>query len=166
MSAPIDFKQVLQLLKDSGARFITIGGVAAGCYGSTIPTHDVDICYARDDMSFAALSKLLMKLHAYPRGAPKGLPFKLDVRTLKAGLNFTFDTDLGPIDILGELEGLGDYDAVLKNSITAEIFGVAVPVISLPELIQAKTIANRPKDLAVVEELKLILAANQRAKGV
>ena len=43
----------------------------------------------------------------YLRGAPPGLPFRWDDRTLKAGLNFTLTTTLGDLDLLGEVAGGG-----------------------------------------------------------
>jgi len=49
------------------------------------------------------------------RGTPPDLPFLWDARTLRAGLNFTLDTDLGPIDLLGEVSGIGQYEAALAN---------------------------------------------------
>lgn len=45
-----------------------------------------------------------------PRGAPSGLPFEWSVTTLRRGLNFTLATDLGPIDLFGEVAGGGTYE--------------------------------------------------------
>ena len=35
--------------------------------------------------------------------------------TLKAGLNFTLTTEGGALDLMGEVAGLGDYEAVNKT---------------------------------------------------
>ena len=48
----------------------------------------------------------LAPVHPTLRGAPRGLPFRRDPPTVAAGLNFTLDTDLGALDILGEVQGL------------------------------------------------------------
>ncbi len=45
----------------------------------------------------------LAPLRPYLRGAPPGLRFAWDERTVANGLNFTLDTTPGPIDILGEI---------------------------------------------------------------
>jgi hypothetical protein len=37
------------------------------------------------------------------RGAPPGLPFQWDERTIKAGLNFTLTSTVGDLDLLGEV---------------------------------------------------------------
>lgn len=43
------------------------------------------------------LAKALEPFSPYLRGAPPGLPFRLDAETLERGLNFTLTTELGDI---------------------------------------------------------------------
>jgi len=43
--------------------------------------------------------------------------------TIKNGLNFTLDTDFGPLDLLGEATGGGAYAALLPASVTLDLFG-------------------------------------------
>jgi hypothetical protein len=47
---------------------------------------------------------------------PSGLPFRFDEETLRGGLNFTLTTNVGDIDLLGEVAGVGDYAAALAAS--------------------------------------------------
>ncbi len=42
--------------------------------------------------------------------------FRLDVPTLQAGLNFTLTTDLGELDLLGEVAGGGSCGDLLADS--------------------------------------------------
>jgi hypothetical protein len=93
------------------------------------------------------------------RNAPEGLPFVLDHETLKRGLNFTFTTDIGDLDLLGEVRGLGQYDDVLAGSLTVELFGYRFAVIDIGKLIVAKRSAGRQKDLLVLPELEAIQEA-------
>jgi hypothetical protein len=65
----------------------------------------------------------LTPFHPYLRGAPPGLPFQLDLRRLKMGLNFTLATDLGGIDILGEVLGGGCYEDLLPFSVIRSAYG-------------------------------------------
>jgi hypothetical protein len=91
------------------------------------------------------------------RGAPPGLPFRFDPPTIQAGLNFTLTTDLGDLDVLGEVSGIGFYDKVLAMSEEKEVYGLMVRVLSLDGLIAAKKAAGRTKDklhLLELEELK------------
>ena len=73
-------------------------------------TDDLDICYDRRPDNFEALARALNELHATLRGAPAGLPFIPDARTLRAGDSFTFDTDAGSFDILGTPKPFSGYD--------------------------------------------------------
>ena len=53
------------------------------------------------DANLERLASVLTAIGASLRGAPAGLPFRLDARTLRNGDSFTFDTAHGPFDILG-----------------------------------------------------------------
>jgi len=147
----------LELFADFGVECIVIGGVAAGVRGSSQATFDVDICYARDKPNLTRLVQALSSVNATLRGAPDNLPFILDAETIGHGLNFTFDTDIGKIDILGEVQGVGWYSDCLQNSDEIEIFGRRFRVLSLEKLIAAKRFAGRTKDLLVLPELEALL---------
>jgi hypothetical protein len=98
----------------------------------------------------------------YLRGAPAGLPFQFDVDTLKRGLNFTFTTTIGPIDLLGELAGVGPYENVRAHSNQANMFGGLYLFIDLETLIVSKKAAGRPKDLETIAELEAIKEERRR----
>ena len=101
-------------------------------------------------------------MNATLRGAAKDLHFLLDPETLLRGLNFTFDTDIGKINILGEVQGVGGYRECLAHLSSVELFGIQCQVISLKGLIAAKRAAGRPKDLAALPELEAILEHQTR----
>jgi hypothetical protein len=136
---------------------VIIGGVAASAYGSSHETSDVDVCYARDPDNLIRLASALLSVQATLRGAPRDVPFLLDAETLRRGLNFTFDTDVGPLDLLGEVRGVGAYAECLEGSIETPLFGHTFKVLSLEKLILSKRTAGRVKDLLVVPELEAIL---------
>jgi hypothetical protein len=96
-------------------------------------------------------------VHVTLRGAPRDLPFHLDPPTVLSDLNFTLDTDLGAIDILGEMAPFGLYAEVAKQSEAIELFGRPVDVICLEALIQGKRAAGRTKDRLIVPELETLL---------
>jgi hypothetical protein len=87
---------------------------------------------------------------------PPDLPFRLDLPTLRAGLNFTLTTDLADLDLLGEVLGLGGYAAVAAASEEIEMSGLRYSVITLEGLIRAKRAAGRPKDLRALYELEAL----------
>jgi hypothetical protein len=98
-----DYQKALQTLRDGQVRFIVIGGVAATAHGSTQLTNDLDVVYARGTDDIAHLAAALASHNPYLRGVPPGLPFKFDAPTIKRGLNFTLDTDFGPLDLRGAM---------------------------------------------------------------
>ena len=95
----IDFRRLLAALIEEKVEFVIVGGVAATLHGSARLTSDLDIVYGRSREDTRRLVAALAPLKPYLRGAPKGLPFHLDVETVRAGLNFTLTTDAGPLDV-------------------------------------------------------------------
>jgi hypothetical protein len=140
-------QELLTLLADAGVRFSIVGGVALIARGVQRATEDLDIAYARDRENLKRLAGTLAPLHPRLRGVPAELPFVLDEATLRGGLNFTLETDLGPLDLLGEVAGLGSYEHVDAASDELEIAGVRLLVLTLDGLERAKRAAGRPKDL-------------------
>jgi len=147
----------LKLFADFGVNCVVVGGVAAGAHGSSQATSNVNICYARDKANLTRLVQALRSVNATLRGAPNNLPFILDEATIGRGLNLTFDTDIGKIDILGEVQGVGWYSDCLEDSDDIEILGHPFRVLSLEKLIAAKRFAGRTKDLLVLPELEALL---------
>jgi len=103
--------------------------------------------------------------HPRLRGAPENVPFRFDAETVKRGLNFALATDLGDLDLLGEITGIGSYDAVLQTSEWREIAGKRYLVLSLAGLIQAKRAAGRKKDLNALPELEALRDLKERMGG-
>jgi predicted nucleotidyltransferase len=151
-----DFERILASLRSADVAFVIVGGVAATVHGSARLTSDVDVVYERSRPNIERLVTALKPLNPYLRGAPAGLPFKFDVETVRRGLNFTLTTDAGPMDVLGEITGVGDYRAVLAVSEQLTLYGAPYQCINLDALIVSKRAAGRPKDLEAVAELELI----------
>lgn len=151
------FSELLKLLTEGNVEFVIIGGLAAVVHGSVQSTQDVDVVYSRTPGNIQRLAAALGPVNAYLRGAPPGLPFRADAPTFTAGLNFTLTTDLGWLDLLGEVAGGGRYEALTSHSVEVEVFGVRCRAIDLPTLIATKLAAGRPKDIQAVAELRALL---------
>jgi hypothetical protein len=104
-----NFEAVLTALAKANVTFVVVGGYAAMLLGSALVTQDLDICYERTPENMERLVSALRPYHPRLRGAPESLPFLFDVQTLSNGMNFTLATDLGDIDLLGHLSGLGEF---------------------------------------------------------
>jgi len=159
------FGQILETLSRGEVRFIVIGGLAAMAHGNARSTYDVDVVYARDAENIRRLAAVLVPYRPYLRGAPPGLPFTFDEKTIRMGLNFTLVTSLGDLDLLGEVAGAGDYHALLPHSAEVILFGVSCKCASLERLIQMKRAAGRPKDMLVLAELVALLEEKRAGEG-
>jgi hypothetical protein len=160
-----DFERSLTVLLDGGVELVVIGGVAMWLQGSAYLTGDLDICYGRSRENIQRLVAALSPFGPRLRGAPSDLPFHLDVPTVVRGLNFTLTTELGDIDLLGEVAGIGTYPEVLGMSTALEILGRMCPVLSLDGLIKAKRTAGRQRDLLVLPELEALREMEAHLRG-
>ncbi len=159
-----DVEKLLKALHEEGVKFVVIGGAAAVLQGSAYVTADFDLCYSRAKENLERLAKALAPFHPSLRGAPKNLPFQLDTASLRSGLNFTLSTDLGDLDILGEVTGLGGYNEALAFSEEVEIFGMRCKVLTLEGLIKTKRAVGRAKDLRLLPELEALLEIRKSQK--
>jgi hypothetical protein len=87
----------------------------------------------------------------------------VDPAAVRTGLKFTLSTDLGPLDLLGEVSPFGGFDSLKTHAITMDLVGHRVLVLSLPALIRSKRAAGRPKDLLVVPELEALLEMSKKS---
>lgn len=157
-----DFPKLLKVLNEHDVEYVLIGGVAAFTHGSARLTLDVDIVYRRTRDNVQRLVDALKPHAPYLRGAPPGLPFDWSAETILRGLNFTLTTNLGSIDILGEVAGGGDFEALVTHSQRAEAYGVPCLCVDLETLIRLKRAAGRPKDFEAIAELEALLEEREK----
>jgi hypothetical protein len=74
--------------------------------------------------------------------------------------NLYLQTDLGALDLLGSITGVGEFDEVRSSAVDVQLFGRTVKVLALEPLIRAKEAVGRHKDLLVATELRAIAAKN------
>ncbi len=144
---------ILRVLSAHRVKHVVIGGVAARILGSPTLTRDLDICYDRAPTNLRRLASALIELGATLRGAPAGLPFRLDARTLARGDAFTFSTGLGPLDVMGEPAGTAGYEELARTAVRSGIGGVTVLSASIDDLVRMKRAAGRTKDRIELEVL-------------
>ena len=117
--------------------FVIIGGWSAALHGSVSGlTNLLELCYSRGSENLRLLAAALAPFHPRPRDFPAELPFVWDEATLRNGTIFTLVTDLGVIDLMAEVTGLGDFDQVRACSILVQAFDREVWTLDLPSLIE------------------------------
>ena len=147
---------LLGALTEHGVDFVVVGGLAAMVHGSSYPSYDLDITYARDQANLERLAEVLRELRATLRGAPADSPFQVDAESLRAGAHFTFTTPFGSLDLLDRPDGSPAYERLRAAAVRTEIEGRSVLVASVDHMIAMKEATGRPHDKTVAHELRAI----------
>lgn len=156
MSERKTLKDLLCLLADSGIPFVVVGGYAARMHGSSLLTEDIDLCAVLTQNTVEKLRELLEPFHPVHRMTPKKLPFSKFPEDISNIKNLYISTDLGQIDLLSTVGGVGDFERLSRNAVEVTIFGRKCRVISLDDLIAAKNFVGRPHDIETVKQLEWI----------
>jgi len=163
---PLHAHPLLSALVRHGVDFVLVGGMAGIALGSSYPTYDLDVAYARDEGNLERLARTLQELRVSLRvkGEAADLPFLADARSLANGANFTFMTEFGMFDVLGDLAGVRSYEDLRGDATMQEVEGHQIRVASIDHLIAMKRAANRPKDKLMLLEY-IDLADERRARN-
>jgi predicted nucleotidyltransferase len=150
----IKIESAIETLVKNNVEFVIVGGIAITAHGSAYITKDLDFCYSRNKENLKKIVSALAPFKPRPRGFPENLPYIFDETTLQNATNFTFETELGDIDLLGEVAGIGTFNEVKELSKLMDLYDYKVKVLSIEGLILTKRAAGRPKDLLVLPELE------------
>jgi len=157
----VNLLSAVQTLVDAGVEFVIVGGWSAILHGSSYPTLDLDLCYSREPENVKRLTAALRPFHPRLRDLPPELPFVWDEATIRNSTILTLSTSIGPIDLLAEVTGLGDFGAVKDGAVLVDAFERQVWTLDLPSLIRAKKASGRDKDLRALPEVETLLEASQ-----
>jgi hypothetical protein len=156
-----NFENLLTRLIEHQVEFVLVGGFAATAHGSTLLTQDVDICTRFSAENLMRLQAALADLHPVHRVTPQRLPLQLTPQTCGDLKNLYLDTDLGQLDCLGAIQGVGGFEQVNEQSIEVRLPAGVCRVLSLDALIRSKEAMGRPRDK---ESLLQLRAIRQRRK--
>ena len=148
--------QILKRLHDHSVEFIVVGGMAAIMHGGTVVTRDVDVVAPLHLRNLEAIVAALWGLNPRFRFALKVIPLHELAKDLVGFKNLNLNTDLGVIDILGELPGVGPYESFAERAIDFDAGEFHLRLLDIDTLIAAKSVAGRPKDHAAIMELQAI----------
>ena len=149
---------LLQILSTAKIDFVVAGGFAGVLHGSTLVTRDLDLCTVLTSENIERLREVLKDFHPKHRMTPQKLSFE-NIPPRGQSLNHLYlETDLGVVDFLSSITGLGDFEYVRSNADEIVLNGNKVLVMSLDNLIRAKEAMNREKDRLAVKELRAIQA--------
>ncbi len=153
--------QLLERLVRAEVECVLIGGFAAIAHGSSLQTRDVDVCIRLSEENLLRIQQAFGDLHPVHRARPD-LPLDLTPELCARLKNLYLKTDLGIVDCLGEVMGVGGYDEALRHSVPLEFPFGTCRLLDLDTLIKTKEALGRPHDLLTVEHLK---AVRSRVRG-
>ncbi len=156
-ATPFQPEAIIAALNAHQVNYLVIGGMAALLHRAPMPpTKDIDITPAADGDNLARLATALRSLDASlrVRGFTDGVAIDIDRATFGPMTTMTFFTRHGPFDVSVRPDGTNGYDDLVKSAVRVEFHGHPVPVASLDDIIRSKDAAGRPKDRAVLDDLK------------
>ena len=153
---PQNDQALLMRLKDSGLEFVVIGGLCAVYHGVPVATFDLDICCPFGEENIRKIEAAVQDLNPVHRLTANKLPLAETRSSFKDLKNIYLQTDLGKLDCLGEVAGLGNFEQVLRQSILHTMSFGHFRMLKLDALITAKTAAGRQKDLDAVRLLQAV----------
>jgi hypothetical protein len=157
----VNLVQLIPRLCDAEIDFVIVGGFAAMLHGSSLVTRDIDVCAVLTGDSVGRLREALRDLRPVHRITSPRQSF-MDHADLDGTLkNLYLETELGPVDILSSIPGVGDFARVRAHASEISLAGRRCHIISLADLIKAKESLGRDKDLLAVRELRAIAAKQQ-----
>ena len=161
------FLKLIERLTKGGVRFVLIGGFAGVVHGCTYVTQDIDICCDFSADNLLALQKALKGLHPVLRMTPQRLKLKLTTESCAKLKNLYLDTDIGQLDCLSFIKGLGNYEDVETLSEIRDIGdGLRIHVLTIDSLIKARKAMNRPRDKEAVLQLEAIKKMRKKSKKI
>jgi len=157
-------KALLARLHQQGVEFVLIGGVCGVMHGSGLLTVDLDVCCRFNPPNLRRLESALCDLHPWHRLTPNRLPFVLTDDLCVSLKNLHLQTDLGKLDCLGEVVGVGSYDDALAHSVEFRMSFGPIRMFDLETLIVSKEATGREKDRYALPVLRA-LAEKQTRKS-
>jgi predicted nucleotidyltransferase len=148
-----DYKEMLQCLLEEKVSFLLVGAYAVAVYGYPRATKDIDIFVRAAPENASSLMRALARF-----GAPLSDVSESDFSS--EGIVFQIGSSPRRIDILTRISGV-DFERAYANRQTVSVEGMAVPVISLDDLIANKRATGRAQDLADVEKLQSVSSAKE-----
>lgn len=142
-----EFREFIDCLNKSDARYILVGGFAVIIHGYSRTTGDMDIWVDRDKENY---KKIALAFNEF------GMPvFDMTEQNFLEHPHwdvFTFGNPPTAIDLMVKVKGL-DFKECFDKSIIIEDDGLKIRVLHKNDLLAAKSATSRPKDLDDLDNL-------------
>ena len=157
LTIPKDFSEFIELLNANEVDYLVIGGYAVNAHGYNRYTRDIDFWIWMSPNNLTALTKSLNEF-----GFASLRLSEEDFKDPKAVVQLGYEPHR--IDLLVDVDGL-DFRECFTNRATENVDGVDIHFIGKQDLIRAKDIAARPKDIADAHTLRTMDELKEGKKG-
>ncbi len=150
---------VFELLNDAQVRYVVAGGVATVLHGYARLTADIDLMVDLDPEELRKSIDALAKYGMIPRlpvdpydfAEPNIRRHWIEEKNMRVFSLWKPDEPLLSVDLF--VEHPIEFDLIWSRSELIALGSVSVRVVSIPDLIALKRLANRPQDLTDIEKL-------------
>jgi hypothetical protein len=133
--------------------FVLVGGFAAVAHGAALVTRAVDMYCRFTETNLMRIQRALSDLCPVHRQRPD-IPLDLTPELCASLKSLYLKSDMGRVDCLGEILGVGDFDAVTRQSVPVELPVGTCHVLGLEALIRAKEAMGRDHDKITVKPVR------------
>lgn len=148
-----DFQSILAALVTGEVDFVLVGALSAVLQGAPLTTFDVDIVHDRSPENVSRLLATLKVLDARYRQRPELEP---TAQHLEGAGHQLLMTKLGPLDVLGHIEGGLEYRDLVAHSNLIRIADFEISALSPETYLELKRASDRLKDRAMVPLLEAL----------
>ena len=142
-----DFLEFIAALNGQQVEYLIVGGYAVIYHGYPRTTGDLDVWVNKTEENYDRLVKTFEDF-----GMPTFDMTKENFLSKPELDVFAFGRSPVSIEILNSVKGL-KFEGAFENSVTTEMSGVEVRLLSREDLLVAKRAANRPRDINDIENL-------------
>lgn len=157
-------QEIFRALADEQVEYVLIGGLAATIHGASLVTLDTDVCIRHSPSNCERMARALERLEAeiYPT---RQVPIPITADLLQTHRLVHLRTKAGRLDLITSVPGLGTFEEFAHGSTTIQLDDVTIPVLTLDQLIQAKSAMNQAKDREHLDQLLAIREMKQSPPG-
>jgi hypothetical protein len=163
---PQNDKALLSQLRERKVEFVIIDGFCGVMHGASLVTLDLDICCRFDRDNLKRIEAAVKDFNPRHRLTADKLPLELTNELCDRLKNLYLTTDLGNLDCLSEVAGIGNYEQALRRSTLKSMSYGEFRILDLEALIEAKLTVGREKDLDAVKLLRAVKERKEHQKDL
>src|SRR6202142_3282901 len=142
-----DDQALLSRLQAQQVEFVIIGGFCAIMHGVSLGTRDLEACCRFTPTNLRCIEAAVKDLHPFHRLAANKLPLELTEELCGRLNNLYLQTDLGKLDCLSEVKGVGGCEDALGRSVFFKLSYGKFRILNVDTLIAGKEAVGREHDL-------------------